>query len=34
MEKYVQATFNRNEVGVAEAMRQAMAEVRGYYASK
>ncbi len=34
MEKHVQATFNRNEVGVAEAMRQAMAEVRGYYASK
>ncbi len=33
MEKHVQATFNRNEVGVAEAMRQAMSEVRGYYAS-
>jgi ABC-type glycerol-3-phosphate transport system substrate-binding protein len=33
VEKYMQATFNRNEVGVAEAMRQAMAEVRGYYAS-
>jgi ABC-type glycerol-3-phosphate transport system substrate-binding protein len=33
VEKHVQATFNRNEVGVAEAMRQAMAEVRGYYAS-
>ena len=32
VEKYMQATFNRNEVGVAEAMRQAMAEVRGYYA--
>ncbi|HEU5317105.1 MAG TPA: hypothetical protein VFX49_13435 [Chloroflexota bacterium] len=33
MEKHVQATFNRNDAGVAEAMRQAMAEVRGYYAS-
>jgi ABC-type glycerol-3-phosphate transport system substrate-binding protein len=33
VEKYMQATFNLNEVGVAEAMRQAMAEVRGYYAS-
>ncbi|HEX2036841.1 MAG TPA: extracellular solute-binding protein [Chloroflexota bacterium] len=34
MEKYMQATFNRNELGVPEAMRQAMAEVRGYYASR
>ncbi|MDQ3702346.1 MAG: extracellular solute-binding protein, partial [Chloroflexota bacterium] len=34
MEKYVQATFNRNEMGVPEAMRQAMGEVRGYYASR
>jgi ABC-type glycerol-3-phosphate transport system substrate-binding protein len=34
VEKYVQASFNRNEIGIAEAMRQAMAEVRGYYASK
>jgi ABC-type glycerol-3-phosphate transport system substrate-binding protein len=33
MEKHVQATFNRNDVGVAQAMRQAMEEVRGYYAS-
>jgi ABC-type glycerol-3-phosphate transport system substrate-binding protein len=33
MEKHVQATMNRNEVGVAEAMRQAMSEVRGYYGS-
>ena len=33
VEKYMQATFNRNEVGVAEAMRQAMADVRGYYAA-
>jgi ABC-type glycerol-3-phosphate transport system substrate-binding protein len=34
MEKYVQATMNRNELGVAEAMRQAMSEVRGYYSSR
>jgi len=34
MEKYAQATFNRNELGVPEAMRQAMGEVRGYYASR
>ena len=31
MEKHVQATFNRNEMGIAEAMRSAMAEVRGFY---
>jgi ABC-type glycerol-3-phosphate transport system substrate-binding protein len=31
MEKHVQATMNRNEMGVAEAMRAAMAEVRGFY---
>jgi ABC-type glycerol-3-phosphate transport system substrate-binding protein len=33
MEQHMQATFNRNEVGVAQAMRQAMEEVRGFYAS-
>lgn len=33
MEKYVQATFNRNEIGVAEATRRAMSDVRGHYAA-
>ena len=33
VEKYVQASFNRNEIGIPEAMRQAMSDVRGYYAS-
>ncbi len=32
--KYFDATFKRNELTVAQAMRQAMEEVRGYYAGK
>lgn len=32
--KYMQATFLRNEMTVAQAMKQAMEEVRGYYAGK
>lgn len=33
LEKWMQGAMIRNEVGVAAAMRQAMTEVRGYYAT-
>ncbi len=32
--KYLDATFKRNELAVAQAMKQAMDEIRGYYAGK
>jgi hypothetical protein len=32
--KYLDATFKRNDLPVGQAMKQAMDEIRGYYAGK